>query len=663
MTSKAGARARAAKATPTGASTIIASHGRAATSAAPTGAYGGWAIVLLFLLLSTLTGCSQKPGSNMAESIPGGTGGILGSLRPKADPGLVERIKAERAALAAQQNAAQNNATQVDGMGRVLPKVSMEPIAPPAEEVSHSQSMVSPVEQNDAVWSNLNDPANISQASSTQAAVYGGNYGAPSVPTPPAGSLAGGLVPPPPAVTLSTQAQTVAYGAADPNAAPYGMAYMPYGYPYPQQWYPGQPVAPTAAQEMQRPAGSPFGTGGKFSDNKNEDAQSEKSKKAASFVPITPTGMDSRSAYKQRDDVKVLWKGTASTSEVQRWANDDDKIANALSRIDVGLPSEATKGSFSVSPRQVDSFFKPLPLDKRIAPAIKKLQNDLVQSYYRYLYAYNKFALAQQTVTARKQQVEVAASASEQQRAAADLSQAQNEAESAKDDMRSAQYELASVAGAGAARTIIGRVSGVSPSLESLAQAENSSASAAKDKGMLASFGSLFHIGKKGATDAKAAVATKISAPEPAKVAHTEVKKSKKSKEQKQESGADLSPQPKTVAVNEKETSSEPKEASHKSNDGITFALKNVNISNRKSTLTVAIRNAGTNSFSFSPDVVSVSENNRKLSEAAMRADFDATLVEPNQEVKGTITIFGRPWNDKLAVYLSDGGKNIQMKR
>jgi len=56
-------------------------------------------------------------------------------------------------------------------------------------------------------------------------------------------------------------------------------------------------------------------------------------------------------------------------------------------------------------------------------------------------------------------------------------------------------------------------------------------------------------------------------------------------------------------------------------------------------------------------------ENNQKLAEAAMRADFDTTLVQPNQEVKGTITIFGRPWNDKMTVSLSEGGKFLQMRR
>jgi len=46
-----------------------------------------------------------------------------------------------------------------------------------------------------------------------------------------------------------------------------------------------------------------------------------------------------------------------------------------------------------------------------------------------------------------------------------------------------------------------------------------------------------------------------------------------------------------------------------------------------------------------------------------MRADFETTLVQPSQEVQGTITIFGRPWNDRLTVSLSDGTRNLQMHR
>ncbi len=96
---------------------------------------------------------------------------------------------------------------------------------------------------------------------------------------------------------------------------------------------------------------------------------------------------------------------------------------------------------------------------------------------------------------------------------------------------------------------------------------------------------------------------------------------------------------------------------------GVSVELKGVNITARKSTLSVVIKNSGQGDFSFNADDFSVAENNRKLSDAAMRADFDTTLVQPNQEVKGTITIFGRPWSDRLTVSLSDGSRVVQMRR
>src|SRR5690606_33665043 len=124
-------------------------------------------------------------------------------------------------------------------------------------------------------------------------------------------------------------------------------------------------------------------------------------------------------------------------------------------------------------------------------------------AYYRYLSAYNKFALQQQTVAARKQEIEVAASRAEKQRAAADLARSTDAADSSREDMRSAQYELAAVAGARAARTIIGRVSGVTPSIGALASAEKSgepvdleSDGSGSSTGVLGSVGSWIFGGK-----------------------------------------------------------------------------------------------------------------------------------------------------------------------
>lgn len=49
-----------------------------------------------------------------------------------------------------------------------------------------------------------------------------------------------------------------------------------------------------------------------------------------------------------------------------------------------------------------------------------------------------------------------------------------------REDMKSAQQELSAAAGANAARSIIGRVSGIAPSAEALAQAEPQAAPVSK---------------------------------------------------------------------------------------------------------------------------------------------------------------------------------------
>jgi hypothetical protein len=318
-------------------------------------------------------------------------------------------------------------------------------------------------------------------------------------------------------------------------------------------------------------------------------------------------------------------------------------------------------------------------------PSVKKAEMDMVQAYYRYLYSYNKFALAQQTVLARKQEAETADSASESQRAAADLSQAQTEAESTKEDMHSAQSELASLTGAAAARTIIGRVSGITPSLESInqsidtASADSQGNSRNNPLDVIGNVGHLFHHEKKAGKASETAKAEKTDSSEDAddkpsksdgKIAKadtkSESKKDKKSNKKEKVKGdskkdGDLSPAPEAAAS---KPDSDGGESSRPQGGGdISFQLKGVSVTPRKSILAVTIHNSGSNNFSFSPDVISISDGSHKLSEAAVRADFDQTLVQPNGEVKGTITIFGRPWNERLAVILPDGSKNIPMRR
>jgi hypothetical protein len=648
----------------------------------------------LFVSLAALlaSGCSGAGNSNTPtdhQAYSGSGGGILASMRPKANPELVEKIRAQERANGDLQsaNAQGQSSNPLIGMNglatRVLPKVSTDPIAPPAEEAQQAGAMVSPVDTSQDVSAMM--ASNTSAAAAPIAATYGSSYNA--VPAPPPGALGGALVPPPPAVTLTTQAQTVS-AMPDPNNPymnPYGYPpYMnPYGMAYPAQ----QPAAP-----QPRPSGLFGNGGGKSASSDGDDSEiSNRNRKNENFVPITPTGMEARSAYKQRDDLKVLWKGLLSSNNL---TGIEPKALEQLNKLDVGLPSESTKGNFSISQRQVDVVFKPsVPgVDRKLVPQVRKSQADLIQAYSRYLYTYNKFALAQQTLMARKQEVEVASSNAEQQRAAADLAQAQTELDSTKDDMRSAQIELAQASSPAAARAVIGKVSGVAPSMETLVSTDQGSAGSARKSGIggfVGSVESMFTFGhgkseekqprkggkSTGGDSDSAQVASAKDDKNQVKASgkdknkkekHAEKSSGSKTKIAEGEKSQDLSPAPV-----EDETASQPgkqdapaanaQSASPLSN--LSFALKGVNVTARKSILTVAIKNSGTEAFTFNPDVISVSDGNRKLPDAAMRADFDSTLVQPNQEVKGTITIFGRPWNDRLSVSLSDSGHTIQLRR
>lgn len=617
-------------------------------------------IVLASAIL--ITGCAQQSSTNNAE-VPtdsaSGSLSTLSALRPKADPAVMEKMKQEAAAQQAQmaQQAGlpgQGGATggaMVSGTGTSLsyslPQTNVGGLAAsqqafaggpqsPADDlpiITPADSQPQPAASNPfPFWpfaGNQNKPPEV--------ATYGGGYGGGAVPPPPPGASApGGLVPPPPAVSLSTSATTL----------PGGMPMDPYANPY-MNPYAQQPAEP------QRPA--LFGSGQRSGSEASDDdaGSSVQKKKMANFVPITPTGMEARSPYKQRDDLKVLWKGALAQSPVQKLAARDGDIAAQVAKIDVGLPAESTRGAFSVTPRQIDQIFKPVAIDKKVAATVKKLQGDLVQAYYRYLHAFNKFALAQQTVAARKQQVDFAGSPAEKQRAATDLAQAQGDADAAKEDMRAAQYELASVAGPQSARTIIGRVSGVAPSAESLAQGLDSGASQApaapvekaagsSSGGFLGGVGSLFGLGG-GKTDA------------PAKAAKPD--KKGKGKHAEPSGSQEIAAQSPAAAR------PEPEQPASAPEGPVAFELKNINITPKKAILKVAIRNNGGESFSFDPDVIALLEGNKKLPEATLRAEFDTTLVQPNQEVMGTITIYGRPWNDRLSLSLSEGGKTITMKR
>lgn len=652
-----------------------------------------WLILSCIVLL---TGCSKAAGGgNTASSTGTGAGSpandsALLQLHAKPDPTILAEVKSQ-VQQAALVSINRNNGALSPGQ---LPSVSQALFAPPADQVSRGSERTSSITTADNTGSSIwpfNAPArtadNHGEDQPARVASYAPYAGSSSTREVSSGGAS--LVPPPPAVVLSTQAQPVSY------AAPIDV----YGNPY----YGG---ASTDTPSAHAP-GSLFGMGairsgaGSRSDN-NVDAAGER--KHIDFVAITPTGMDSRSPYKQRDDLKLLWKGALSTSSLQALAQRERRVSQQLSAITTGLPSESTRGSLNVSQHQVDMIFKTPVIDRRILPEIKKAQADLAQDYYRYLYAYNKYALAQQTVAARKQELDYADDAAEKQRATADWSAAKADADSATDDMKSAQCELAGAAGAQAARLIIGRVSGIAPSADSLAQAVDSAGSTETTSGRHHLLGSLFHSSSPApdstvTTKASSSASSTASGTSPHKKTNDKSAKSHGSKESASAKAAhtihgpamakDLSPAPSSSSDASSASASSspaPTGASEvasagyadsnsdavdktlsgsfcRSATGVSFVLKGVSVTPRKSILRVAIRNNGNDYFSFDPDAVGVREGINKLSEAMVRADFDTTKLGPDQEVLGTITIFGRPWNDRLSVCLAQGSKVIQLRR
>ena len=637
--------------------------------------------LLFFITLATIpllsTGCSTLMGGIPANREVSSGGGILKGLRPAADPALVERIR-ENERKEAEKQASQTVISQTGGaqtvqpgLGRDLPKVSTDPISAAFNSISKSTNATF-MAANTQVSNAFANP-------NPQVATYENAYSA--VPPPPPGSLAAGLVPPPPAVSLSTQAQT--YGG-DSAANFYNNPYFnPYGVPAPPQT--------GGAERERRPVGL-FGNGGNGASRSQAEPEVEKTsnKHRADFVPITPTGMEARSAYKQRDDLRLLWRAAVKDSNDAGAIADNTHLIADLAKLDIGLPSDSSRGNFNVSSRQIETLFKSSAIDKRVLPEVRKIQTDLVQAYYRYLSAYNKYALAEQTTAARQQEADLSDSDSERQRATADLAQAKNDFDSTKDDMRSAEFELAAASSPAAARTVISHIAGVAPSVESLAQGSSQSGNRLatsrthKIDKIANVFDSVFRH-NHGSSETDAAVEEpKVSAKERnknKKLSHNkdrdndgglEAKKDKKfvAKNTDNDNDYDLAPAP----VSKKQThadsddvasdTQEPvKKSNSTSNSTISFELKGINIKPRKSVLTVAVKNSSDEAYELNPDTICISEGNHKLPAADMRADFDLTSVQPDHEVKGTITVFGHPWNDRLLVYLDNGNKKIQLKR
>jgi hypothetical protein len=622
-------------------------------------------LCLLIICSFALAGCSKPAGNNNNTSNinSSGSDSALSMLHARPDPSLLSQVHSQ-----SQQAANVTSTTNGNASGIILanlPTVSQAPFAPPADQVVHAdlQQLHPDTSSNNSIWPFSNaakSTDNHSDDQSAQVASY-----APYNRSP---SHSGSLVPPPPAIVLSTQAQPVSFS---PPVDVYGNPYT------------GNPNAGVPT----RSPGSLFGIG---SAHANNDSSSEE-RRHIDFVPITPSGMDARSAYKQRDDLKLLWKGALGSSGLQSLAQRDAKIAQELNAVVVGLPSESSRGSLNVSQRQIDLIFKAPALDRRIFPEVKKLELDLTQAYYRYLYAFNKYALAQQTVAARKQELDYADDAAEKQRATTDWSAAKNDADAATDDMKSAQYELASAVGPQAARVIIGRISGVTPSADSLAQGMDSGSSASQIASRHRLLGSLFHHDESSVENTAPAPSasktsaaksqttkSKLSTPGKGKMDKADSKADKIAKRDKDKHAPaihgpaiakDLAPAPDSSNADRNATdkvdpvSNNSVPVSYSSSGSISFVLKGVSVTPRKSIIKVAVRNNGSDNFTFDPDTVGVREGMNQLPDAMVRADFDTTKVAPNQEVCGIITIFGRPWNDRLTVSLADGSRTIQMRR
>lgn len=580
------------------------------------------ALLLLSLAALGLSGCNEN--KNTTDGLLSNNGkpnlSVWGNIRPSVDPNMVAKIRQEEQDERLKKQREWEEANQqelkereqareaLDPANRDLPPVDQTPFAANGDLSGVDSTAAQMAALQAATASSIPMPPSQPPQS---VASYGGGYGTP----PPGGSL----IPPPPAVSLSTQAAP--YPPSDPYANNPYAGYNPYAQPPPA--VSGHPSGSMFSNTSQAPTITP--------------AEEPKKK---SLVVITPTGMEPRSPYQQRDDLRMLVKSAFANTSVKELR--EGKVAKALSRLDVHLPAGTSRGNVNLTQRQVDNLFDTQSVDPKASLVIKKIESDTAQSYYRYLAAFNRYTLTQQQITARKQEMDAADDDSERQRAASDLATAQTDAEAAKEDLDSSQADLASLAGSQAAGRVIYRVSGIAPETQQLggpdtevAQAQAPAKSAKKSGGM--------HFELFGGRDKKER--NKKEAPGRSAPAASDTHQTAAAPSEKQDQPEDTS-----------------KAADSAPTSGIAFQLKNVETLRSKSVLKVAIRNNSSDSVSIDPDSISVAEGNRKLSDGAIRSEFDATTVGPNQEITGTITIFGRPWNDRLSVSLNDQGKTIALK-
>src|SRR5579883_3016919 len=104
-----------------------------------------------------ITGCSVH-SDDVASGENTNSRGILAAMRPGADPALEQRLTEEERmrAQAEQQRANQQAGAQdfsLNSLGRALPRVSTDPIAPPAEQVPSNSAAVAKEEDSAVVES------------------------------------------------------------------------------------------------------------------------------------------------------------------------------------------------------------------------------------------------------------------------------------------------------------------------------------------------------------------------------------------------------------------------------------------------------------------------------------------------------------------------------
>ncbi|MBX9689041.1 MAG: hypothetical protein K2X27_20195, partial [Candidatus Obscuribacterales bacterium] len=240
---------------------------------------------LLLLAALTLSACDEQNDANKnASSLNSGgrSFSVLAELRPKADPNVLRQMQQEeeaqrQAQLAEAERARQAQAQAQNQGNRQLPNVEQGSFAGNLPSVGGGMpDPNSQFQQTNQSWSA--PPVASAPPPPPAAASYGINYTTPSP----------GFVPPPPAVSLSTSAMPVGYGAPPPDYNPY---MNPYGYMQPQTQAPPQAT---------RPKDSLFGAASSASASRagDDDEDAPKKKKAAPMQIITPTGMEARSPYK-----------------------------------------------------------------------------------------------------------------------------------------------------------------------------------------------------------------------------------------------------------------------------------------------------------------------------------------------------------------------------